>query len=78
MKKSKENIERIMDLLVIGFEQQVDQLFRNESIDISSDIGVLERMMAMDGLDGRNDFKIKPDEGWTDDLSDSSGGAAAQ
>lgn len=78
MKKSKENIERIMDLLVVGFEQQVDQLFRNESIDISSDIGVLERMMAMDGLDGRNDFKIKPDEGWTDELSDSSGSAAAQ
>ncbi len=78
MKKSKDNIERIMDLLVVGFEQQVDQLFRNESIDISSDIGVLERMMAMDGLDGRNDFKIRPDDGYSDDISDTSGGAAAQ
>lgn len=79
MKKSKENIERIMDLLVVGFEQQVDQLFRNESIDISSDIGVLERMMAMDGLDGRNDFQIKPDAPeFSDDISDISGGAAAQ
>ena len=78
MKKSKDNIERIMDLLVVGFEQQVDQLFRNESIDISSDIGVLERMMAMDGLDGRNDFKIRPDDGYSDDISNTSGGAAAQ
>ena len=59
------------NLLVIGFEQQMDQLFRNESIDISSDIGVLERMMAMDGLDGRNDFQIKPDAPeFSDDISD--------
>ncbi len=79
MKKSKDNIERIMDLLVVGFEQQVDQLFRNESIDISSDISVLERMMAMDGLNGRNDFQIKPDASeFTDGISDTFGGAAAQ
>ncbi len=58
MQRSKDNIEKTLDLLVIGFEQQVDQLFRNESIDISSDISVLEQMMQKDGLDGRNDFDI--------------------
>ena len=58
MQKSKENIEKTLDLLVIGFEQQVDQLFKKEYIDISSDISVLEQMMQKDGLDGRNDFDI--------------------
>ncbi|MBQ7921555.1 MAG: 5-bromo-4-chloroindolyl phosphate hydrolysis family protein [Clostridia bacterium] len=56
MKKSKENIENILDMLVRGYEQQVDQLFRHESMDISSEISVLETMMKQDGLDGHMDF----------------------
>jgi len=75
MKKSKENIEKTLDMLVVGFEQQVDQLFRNESMDISSEITVLEAMMKQDGLDGRNDFGPEAvqgyTDGYTDDLSDS-------
>ena len=82
MKQSKEKIESILDLLVIGFEQQVDQLFKNESIDISSDISVLEKMMKKDGLSGKNDFDTSKytgfSDGYTDDLSDAFGGAAAQ
>ena len=82
MKKSKEKIESILDLLVIGFEQQVDQLFKNESIDISSDISVLERMMQKDGLNGKNDFDTtKYTDGYTDEISDAFGafgGMAAQ
>ena len=86
MKKSKENIENILDLLVVGFEQQVDQLFRNESIDITADISVLETMMQKDGLSGKNDFDItsyikeetvsepaaavSEDEGFTDGWTD--------
>ena len=64
MKKSKENIENILDMLVVSYKQQVDQLFRHESIDISSEISVLETMIKKDGLDGRVDFDF--------------GGAAAQ
>lgn len=56
MKKSKKDIEEILDMLVVGFEQQVDQLFSHETIDISSDIHVLEQMMQKDGLDGKNTF----------------------
>ncbi len=82
MKKSKEKIESILDLLVIGFEQQVDQLFKNESIDISSDIRVLETMMQKDGLSGKNDFDTSKfdtfTDGYTDEISDIFGGAAAQ
>lgn len=85
MKKSKEKIESILDLLVIGFEQQVDQLFKNESIDISSDISVLETMMQKDGLSGKNDFDTSKfnefTDGYTDEISDifgAFGGGAAQ
>jgi len=70
MKKSKEKIESILDLLVIGFEQQVDQLFKEESIDISSDIRVLETMMQKDGLNGKNDFDPSRYAGFTDGYSD--------
>lgn len=84
MKKSKENIEQILDALVVGFEQQVDKLFANESIDISSEISVLETMMKQDGLDGRNDFAPVAEEapafteGYTDDLSEDGGVAQAK
>lgn len=70
MKKSKEKIESILDLLVIGFEQQVDQLFKDESIDISSDIRVLETMMQKDGLNGKSDFDTSKYAGFTDGYSD--------
>lgn len=78
MKQSKEKIENILDLLVVGFEQQVDQLFKNESIDISSDIIVLEKMMQKDGLSGKNDFDTSRFNEYTDELSDLSGAAAMQ
>ena len=83
MKKSKENIESILDLLVVGFEQQIDQLFRNESIDITADISVLETMMQKDGLSGKNDFDISSyvdgySDEVTDEISEEFGGAAAQ
>lgn len=78
MKQSKEKIESILDLLVIGFEQQVDQLFKNESIDISSDITVLEKMIQKDGLSGKSDFDVSKYNEFTDEISDVFGGAAAQ
>lgn len=47
---SMQNIEKMMDQLVFAFEQQSDNLFEADALDISSDIKVLERMMAKDGL----------------------------
>lgn len=47
---SKENIEKMLTQLVWAFEQQLDQMFEADALDISSDIKVLERMMAKDGL----------------------------
>lgn len=44
------DIEKILDHLVSGFERQLDLLFENDVLDISSDISVLESMLAKDGL----------------------------
>ncbi|MBQ7599134.1 MAG: 5-bromo-4-chloroindolyl phosphate hydrolysis family protein [Clostridia bacterium] len=78
MKKSKKNIEQILDMLVAGFKQQYDQLFKKESIDISSDISVLETMLAKDGLSHKEGFDIADMmNSYTDDISGSSGTASA-
>ena len=76
MQDAKDNIEKILDMLVVGFEGQMDQLFKSESLDITSDIEVLEQMMNKDGLTGNTDFRIN--EEYTDEISDdlAEGGAA--
>ena len=43
-------IEGMMDKVVEGFEKQLDQLFQGEAMDITTDVEVLERMLARDGL----------------------------
>ena len=52
MRKSKESIERTLDLISEGFENQLDMLYEMKNIDISSDIDVLETMMKKDGMIG--------------------------
>lgn len=50
IESSKRNIEGLMDQLVWAFEQQNDQMFAREALDINSDIKVMETMMSRDGL----------------------------
>ena len=47
---ARHDIEKILDTLVHAFEKQLDQLFATDAVDISSDITVLETMIAKDGL----------------------------
>ena len=47
---TKERIGNILDNLIIGYEQQLDQMFDSDAMDISSDIDVLETMLKQDGL----------------------------
>jgi hypothetical protein len=55
---TKENIGRILDTLATGYEQQLDQLFRSDAMDIAADISVLENLMHQDGLaSDKADFK---------------------
>ncbi len=45
-------IEDILDTIIASFEKQLDSLFEGEAMDISSDISVLETMLAAEGLTG--------------------------
>lgn len=47
---AKERIEGMMDKVVEGFEKQLDKLFQDDAMDITSDVAVLERMLEKDGL----------------------------
>ncbi|MCL2426370.1 MAG: 5-bromo-4-chloroindolyl phosphate hydrolysis family protein [Oscillospiraceae bacterium] len=49
---TKKSIGSILDTLLVGYEQQLDQLFKADAIDIASDINVLENLMKQDGLTG--------------------------
>ena len=45
-----ERVEHMMSTIVQAFEKQLDSLFGAEAMDISTDITVLETMMAREGL----------------------------
>lgn len=59
IRNSRQEIEAILDKLAEGFRQQLDKLFQADAIDISSDIDVLETMMAQDGL-----LRAVPADAW--------------
>lgn len=49
---TKGKIEAMMTTLVAAFDKQLDALFGEEALDISTDITVLEQMLAREGLGG--------------------------
>ena len=58
--ESKHRIERSMDTLVTAFENQLDKLFQDDALDVSTDIEVMEKMLSADGLVGDSDpFGLK-------------------
>lgn len=49
---TKRRIEDVMTTIVAAFEKQLDALFGSDALDISTDIAVLETMLAREGLAG--------------------------
>ena len=49
---TKERVEAIMDTIVAAFDKQLDALFGEEALDISTDITVMENLLAQEGLAG--------------------------
>ena len=45
-----DRVERVMDTIVTAFARQLDALFGAEALDISTDITVLENLLAREGL----------------------------
>ncbi len=52
IRESKQRIEQVMDTLVTAFEAQLDRLFEDDALDVSTDIDVMENMLRADGLTG--------------------------
>lgn len=53
---AKAEIEATLDTLNVAFEKLLDSLFQTAAWDVSSDISVLNTMLAQEGLNG-NDFR---------------------
>lgn len=49
---TKEKIETMMDTIVKAFDKQLDGLFGEEAMDVSTDITVMENLLAREGLAG--------------------------
>lgn len=49
---TKGRVENIMETIVSAFDKQLDSLFGAEALDISTDITVLEQMLAREGIGG--------------------------
>ncbi len=48
------SIEENMEMIATAFERQLDNLFEDEALDISTDIEVLEGMLASEGITTEN------------------------
>ena len=49
---TKNKIEEMLDTIVVAFDRQLDSLFADEALDISTDITVMEQLLAREGLGG--------------------------
>ena len=49
---TKVKVEDIMGTIVTAFDKQLDALFGDEALDISTDITVMEQMLAREGIGG--------------------------
>ena len=58
LSRAQERIEETMDALIKGFDKQLDDLYRNEAMDIDSDIRVMENMLRRDTASVADDFGL--------------------
>lgn len=49
---TKQKVEQMLDTLCSAFDKQLDALFGDEALDISTDITVMENLLAQEGLSG--------------------------
>ncbi len=49
---TKGKVSEMMDTIVTAFDKQLDALFGDEALDISTDITVMEQMLAREGIGG--------------------------
>ena len=65
---TKAKVEKMLDTIVRAFDKQRDALFGEEALDISTDITVMENLLAREGLGGMNINQAGKDSGTTLEL----------
>ena len=56
--QAKARIDETMDNIIVGFEHQLDELYRDAAMDIDSDIRVMETMLKRDTASAAADFGL--------------------
>lgn len=61
---TKQKVEKMMDTIVKAYDKQLDALYGEEALDISTDITVMETLLAQEGLGGLNihDTSVKEEK----------------
>lgn len=57
--KSMKSINEMLDSVIVAYKKRLDSLFENQALDIETDIAVMNKMLAREGLSGEKDFNIK-------------------
>ncbi len=57
--KSMKSINEMLDTAIEAFKKHLDSLFDNQALDIETDIDVMNKMLAREGLTGQKDFNIR-------------------
>ena len=60
---TRKKVEDMMDTIVRAYDRQLDALFGEEALDISTDITVMENLLAREGLGGLNMGEKKDQDG---------------
>ncbi len=76
LRQAKLRIESTMDTIVAGFENQLDSLYKTKTMDLDSDIRVMETMLRREKSSVEDDFGISVSGGKGQDTD--LGGVAAQ
>jgi hypothetical protein len=53
---TKAKVEQMLDTLCSAFDKQLDALFADEALDISTDITVMENLLKQEGLSEEKPF----------------------
>lgn len=61
VRRALTSVEASLGIIAAAFEKELDNLYRDEVVDITSDIEVLEKMMASDGLTNSEELMMKGD-----------------
>lgn len=56
LRQAKQRIETTMDKIILGFERQLDELYKADAMDVDSDIRVMETMLRRDTASVEDDF----------------------